>query len=492
MPFIPLKIPKGQYRNGTDYMSQGRWRDVNLVRWHEDALRPIGGWRQRQSVDISGVARSIIAWEDNSNNRRIATGTDDKLYAINAGGDLTDITPTSFTQGLINAGINTGYGGAFFGKEGYGTPRADAGQIIPATVWSLDNWGEYLLAMSPADGKLYEWQLNNAANGVVVTNAPTGCSGFMVTEERFVACFGAGGVGRKVQWSDQENNTVWTAAATNQAGDIELQTNGVILAGIRTRGQSLILTTEDAHTMTYQGPPFVYGFERVGTSCGLVGPKAAVAVDAGVIWMGRRSFFTYSGGGVQDLPCEVADYIFSDMNQDQRSKISATVNSEWNEIWWFYPSANSLECDRYVAFDYAENIWTTGVMDRTAGMDRGVFRYPMFIASDGKLYEHEVGYSYDSVLPYAETGPFAIGNGDNIMNVVQLIPDEKNQGDVTARFKTRSYPNAAEREYGPFTMSNPTSVRFQGRQVRMRVEGNAQDDWRIGIMRLDARQGGRR
>ena len=116
----------------------------------------------------------------------------------------------------------------------------------------------------------------------------------------------------------------------------------------------------------------------------------------------------------------------------------------------------------------------------------------MFIASDGKLYEHEVGYSYDSVLPYAETGPFAIGNGDNIMNVVQLIPDEKNQGDVTARFKTRSYPNAAEREYGPFTMSNPTSVRFQGRQVRMRVEGNAQDDWRIGIMRLDARQGGRR
>ena len=154
MPFIPLKIPKGQYRNGTDYMSQGRWRDVNLVRWHEDALRPIGGWRQRQSVDISGVARSIIAWEDNSNNRRIATGTDDKLYAINAGGDLTDITPTSFTQGLINAGINTGYGGAFFGKEGYGTPRADAGQIIPATVWSLDNWGEYLLAMSPADGKL--------------------------------------------------------------------------------------------------------------------------------------------------------------------------------------------------------------------------------------------------------------------------------------------------------------------------------------------------
>lgn len=492
MPLIPLQIPRGQYRNGTDYMAQGRWRDINLVRWHDDVLRPVGGWRQRQEVDIGGLARSIIAWEDNSSNRHIAAGTDQYLYAINAGGDVTDITPAAFTQGLIDAGINTGFGGSFYGKEEYGLPRADAGQVIPATVWSLDNWGEYLLAMSPADGKLYEWDLNTSNNAAQVSNAPTDCSGFMVTEERFVACFGAGGVSRKVQWSDQEDNTTWTPAATNQAGDIELQTNGVILAGIRTRGQSLILTTEDAHTMTYQGPPFVYGFERVGTSCGLVGAKAVASVDAGVFWMGRRSFYVYSGGRVTEIPCEVGDYVFSDMNKDQISKVSSVVNSAWNEIWWFYPSANSLECDRYVAYDYAENIWMTGAMDRTAGVDRGVFRYPMFIASDGTLYEHEVGYNYDSSTPFAETGPIAIGAGDNIMNVVELIPDEKTQGDVNAKFKTRYYPNAEEREYGPFTMSNPTSVRFQGRQVRMRVEGAQDADWRVGIMRVDARQGGRR
>ena len=492
MPLIPLQIPKGQYRNGTEYMSQGRWRDANLVRWHDDALRPVGGWRQRQAVDIGGVARSIIAWEDNSSNRHIAAGTAEFLYAINAGGDVTDITPAAFTQGLIDAGINTGYGGSFYGKEEYGLPRADAGQVAPATVWSLDNWGEYLLAMSPDDGKLYEWDLNVLNNAAQVSNAPTDCSGFMVTEERFVVCFGAGGVSRKVQWSDQEDNTTWTPAATNQAGDIELQTNGTILSGVRTRGQSLILTTEDAHTMTYQGPPFVYGFERVGTSCGLVGAKAVATVDAGVFWMGRRSFYVYSGGRVQEIPCEVGDYVFSDMNKDQISKVSAVVNSAWNEIWWFYPSANSLECDRYVSYDYAENIWMTGTMDRTAGVDRGVFRYPMFIASDGTLYEHEVGYNYDSDTPFAETGPIAIGVGENIMNVTQLIPDEKTQGDVNAKFKTRFYPNAEEREYGPFTMSNPVSVRFQGRQVRMRVEGNADTDWRVGIMRLDAKQGGRR
>ena len=492
MPLIPLQIPKGVYRNGTEYMSQGRWRDANLVRWHDDALRPIGGWRQRQAVDIGGVARSIFAWEDNSDNRYLAAGTDQYLYAINAGGTVTDITPAAFTQGLVDAGINTGFGGSFYGKEEYGVPRADAGQIAPATVWALDNWGEYLLAMSPDDGKLYEWQLNVLNNAAQVSNAPTDCSGFMVTEERFVACFGAGGNSRKVQWSDQEDNTTWTAAATNQAGDIELQTNGTILAGVRTRGQSLILTTEDAHTMTYQGPPFVYGFERVGTSCGLVGAKAVASVDAGVFWMGRRSFYVYSGGRVQELPCEVGDYVFSDINNDQRSKSSAVVNSAWNEIWWFYPSSGSTECDRYVAYDYAENIWMTGIMDRTAGVDRGVFRYPMFIASDGTLYEHEIGYNYDSETPFAETGPIAIGVGENMMNVVQLIPDEKTQGDVNAKFKTRFYPNGEEREYGPFTMANPVSVRFQGRQVRMRVEGNEDADWRVGIMRLDARQGGRR
>lgn len=491
MPLIPLKIPKGAYRNGTDLMSQGRWRDVNLVRWHEDALRPIGGWRQRGSVDISGTSRSMIAWEDNSADRYLAVGTHNKLYSINAGNVTTDITPTGLTVGRVDASVNTGYGAGVYGYEEYGVARQDVETLQPATIWSLDNWGEYLLAMSPDDGKLYEWNLV-ASTAAQVSNAPTSCTGFMVTEERFVVCFGAGGDPRKVQWSDQEDNTTWTPAATNQAGDLNIQTNGTILRGLRARGQSVILTSEDCHTMTYQGPPFVYGLERVGTSCGLIGAGAAASVDNGVFWMGRRSFFVYAGGRVQEVPCEVGDYVFTDMNNDQRSKISAVVNSAWNEIWWFYPSSGSIECDRYVAYDYVENIWITGNMDRTAGVDRGVFRQPLFIADDGVLYEHEIGYNYDNDTPHAETGPIAIGSGDNLMSVVELIPDEKTQGDVSAKFKTRFYPNGEEREFGPFTMSNPTSVRFQGRQVRMRVEGAEDADWRVGIMRLDARQGGRR
>ena len=491
MPLVPLSIPKGAYRNGTDLQSAGRWRDVDLVRWHEDSLRPVGGWRQRQSVNINGVARSMLAWEDNSGNRYLAAGTHAKLHTISSAGVVSDNTPNTFTIGRVDANMKTAYGAALFGKETYGTPRQDQANNLTATTWSLDSFGQYLLAMSSDDGKLYEWQLSASADAALLSNAPTSCTGFMVTEERFVVCFGAGGDPRKVQWSDQENNNLWTAAVTNQAGDLRIQTNGTILKGLRTRGQSLILTTEDAHAMTFQGLPFVYGIERVGTSCGLIAANAAVSVDAGVFWMGQRSFHVYAGGSVQTLPCEVGDYVFSDMNADQRSKVSAVVNSEWNEIWWFYPSNNSTECDRYVAYDYAENVWLTGNLARTAGVDRGVFRQPMYIGTTGILYEHETGTNYDTSTPFAETGPISIGNGDNVMQIVEMIPDEKTQGDVTAKFKTRFYPNAAETTHGPFNMSNPTSVRFQGRQVRMRVEGSSAD-WRVGVMRLDARAGGRR
>ena len=195
---------------------------------------------------------------------------------------------------------------------------------------------------------------------------------------------------------------------------------------------------------------------------------------------------------MQNLPCDVSDYVFSDMNNDQRSKVHAVVNSRFNEIWWFYPSESSTECDSYVSFDYAENIWTTGTIDRTAGVDRGVFRQPFWIAADGILYEQEIGFNYGTQTPYAETGPIAIGVGEQVMSVRGMIPDERTLGDVNATFKTRFYPTDTERSYGPYNMANPTSLRFTGRQIRMRVTGDAASDWRVGIMRLDAVAGGRR
>lgn len=492
MPLIPLDIPPGMRRVGTDMQASGRWRDGNLVRWREGTIRPVGGWRIRNEDAFDNVPRGMHVWEDNANDRHTAAGSYNKLWAISASGTVSDITPTGLTAGNLSATLNTGYGGGFYGLGFYGTERQDTGSYSEATTWALDNFGQYLVACSNADGKLYEWQLSPSTAAAQISNSPTGCLGLMVTEERFLFALGAGNNPRKVQWCDREDNTTWTAAATNEAGDIELQTSGQIMCGLRTRGQALILTDIDAHTATYQGPPFVYGFERVGTSCGIVSRKAAAVVDGGAFWMGQRNFFQFDGSNVSQLPCEVSDYVFGDINRTQISKAWAVANAQHGEIWWFYPSGSSSEVDRYVALDYKEGHWHFGSLARTCGVDRGVFRYPLWASTGLDVLEHEVGLNYDGDNVFAETGPVSIGAGDATFSVNKLYPDEKTQGDVTATFKTRFYPNDTERSYGPYTMSNPTSVRFSGRQIRMRIDGVALSDWRVGIPRIDAFQRGKR
>ena len=157
--YLPLKLPPGIYRNGTEYQAAGRWYDANLVRWYENTLRPVGGWRKRSTAQLSGVCRGILTWRDNSATRWIALGTHTKLYAMNQGGVLKEITPTSFTAGSANAVLNIGYGAQEYGSYAYGVARPDVGSNTPATTWSMDTWGEYLVACSNSDGKLYEWQL---------------------------------------------------------------------------------------------------------------------------------------------------------------------------------------------------------------------------------------------------------------------------------------------------------------------------------------------
>ncbi len=492
MPLIPLKIPAGVYANGTDYEASGRWHDASLVRWRDGSLRPIGGWRERIATAFASTPRTMISWEDNSNDRWVAAGAFDALYVVKASNIVSDITPTTLTPGMQNADVQTGYGGGFYGTSYYGTPRPDAGNYSEATTWSLDNWGEYLVGCSVADGTLWEWQLDTATPAQAIANAPTNNLGLMVTEERFLFALGAGGEPRKVQWCDRENNTLWAPDATNEAGDIELQTRGQIMAGVRTRGQALILTDIDAHSANYIGPPFVFGFEQVGTSCGLISRNAATPTDNGVFWMGQRGFFLYDGTTVQELPCDVHDLVFDDINPTQISKVWAMSLGQQGEVWWFYPSSASNEIDRYVALDFKEGHWMTGSLSRTCGVDRGVFKYPLMADVDGNLIDHEIGVNYDGASVYAESGPISIGNGDQIMAVRNLIPDELSQGEVSVTFKTRFHPNDVERSYGPYSMSNPTSVRFQGRQVRMRVEGEQLANWRAGVMRVEAvARGGR-
>ena len=349
------------------------------------------------------------------------------------------------------------------------------------------------MACATGDGKIYEWQLGFATPTIAaqVANSPEDCAGIMVTGERFLFALGAGGNVRKVQWSDQEDNTVWTPTTLNQAGDYELNTVGQLMAGKRFRGNNLLWTNVDLHTAQYVGQPFVYGFEKVGSGCGLISPQGVAVTDSMAVWMSRSGFFIYDGY-VRPLPCDVADYVFRDINITEIAKVYAVHNSAFGEVWWFYPSESSNENDSYVTFNYRENHWAIGKVARTAGTDRNVFQQPLIVGTDGYVYEHEVGVSHSGASVYAESGPVQIGNGDNIMAARELIPDELSQGAVQVSFATKFYPNATEYDHGPYSTANPTSVRFTARQVKMKVEQAQQTNWRVGIMRLDAVAGGRR
>jgi hypothetical protein len=490
MALVKLELPPGVYSHGTDYQSSGRWHDSNLVRWEGKSIRPISGWQVRHTAATTEPPRGALVWLDNDHDPHIAMGDANALYTITSGGTITDITPTAgLAVGYPDATEIVGFGGKPFGTGFFGIQRPTDGVLGDATSWSLANFGEYLIACSSADQIIYEYILTGVA--APVANAPTATS-IVVTAERFLFALGASGVPRKVQWCDRENNTDWTPAATNEAGDIELQTNGEIMSGLQVRGRTLLLTTTDAHIATYSGPPTVYGFERVGVACGVISRMSGVAVSEGAFWMGESGFFYFNGSSVEPINCEVHDRVFFDLNRQQRSKVIVTHNSQYNEVWWFYPSEASTENNRYVAYDYKENIWHIGAMSRTAACDVGVFTTPIWFGPDGNVYNHDLGYDYEGDTPFVESGPVNIGNGDNVMHVTQMIPDEQTQGDVTAIFKTRFYPNGVERSYGPFSMSNPTSLRMTGRQIRVRLTGTALTSWRIGTMRVDISQGGKR
>jgi len=496
MALVPLKLPAGVVRNGTQYSVGGRWFDANLVRWSSGMLLPIGGWQRQTATTFTGVCRGLFSWRSLGIQRYLAVGTNSKLYAWNDSGTLYDITPAGLTAGRVDAVYGLGYGTGPFGASTFGTARAaSGGAILDVATWSFDTWGEYLVAVAPHNGNLFEWTLNTASVATTVTNAPVSNLGVLVTPERHLVALGAGGNGRKVQWSSQEDRNQWTVTATTTAGDQELQTSGTIKAARRVRGQTLIVTDVDAHIMTYVGLPYIYGFERVGSFCGVVGANAIAAGDTFAVWMGVDNFYKYDGAaGI--LPCDVHDYVFGDINTNQISKVYAGANPQHSEIWWFYPSASSTENDRYVLWNYRENHWSIGQLARTAWTAGGIFRYPFAASTDGYVYSHEQGWTAaNSPLlgaRYAESGAIEIGNGDAVAVVTKLLPDEKTQGQVTMSFKTRFTPNGPESTFGPYSLDDYTDVRFTGRQAAVRVTGAADADWRVGTPRVEATTGGGR
>lgn len=489
---VPLNIPPGVWRNGTQYQAAGRWYDANLVRWVQGVMQPMGGWAARTASTFSGMARGIITWRKNDGTRMIAVCTPTKAYHVSESNVVTEITPSAgFTTGTDSAAANTGYGGYTYGYGAYGTPRPDWGTLNPPTTWSLDTWGEELVGCSTSDGKILKWDCNTSNDFTAVTNAPTGCRALVVTADRILMALGASGNPRSIKWCDQEGLTTWTATDTNRAGSWLLQTQGQIMCGKRVRGGTIILTNVDAHLATYVNFPLVYGFDQIGSACGVIGPNAAAAFDGYCAWMGQDAFYLFDGT-VKRVPSDVQDYVFSSINLAQKEKVYAFVNSVNSEVWWLYPSGAANECDSYVCYAYLDNHWTVGRITRTCGVDRGAFRYPLMVGTDGYLYDHEFGANYGTATPFAESGPFELGSGEQIMHALKLVPDERTSGDCSVTFKARYYPNGAEYTAGAYSLASPTSVRFSGRQASIVVSGARLTSWRWGVPRLDVVAGGKR
>lgn len=470
--------------------SQGRWQNGNLVRFYAGTIQPIGGWRIKSTTVMTGAARAILTWRDNANTARTAIATHSHLYYMTRGGALTDITPVGFAAGRADAVAEGGYGDALYGAGSYGSPRPDTTQVQDATVVSLDTWGEDLVLVSPDDTIIYQWNLDPAPHAVAVANAPSAAA-LVVTQEGILMALGAENILRRVKWSDQRNNTLWTPDATNQAGDFDLQTNGRLMMGLRVTGGILLFTDQDIHLATYTADNRVYAFDRKSDGCGAISRAAGVALDAQAVWMGTSGFWIYNGYA-QPLPCEVSDYVFSDLNYLQQSKITCELNSKFGEVTWHYPSGGSTEVDRYVTWNFRENHWMVGQIARLCGADAGVVQYPLRCDASGNVYEHEVGFAYDGSMPFLEGGPIQLGNGDNIMHANLLMPDDKTVGDVTARFFVRFAPDGSETQYGPYPLSARTDLRFGGRQLRVRFDGARSVGWRIGAPRLDVTEAGPR
>lgn len=327
-----------------------------------------------------------------------------------------------------------------------------------------------------------------------LSGAPANNRGVVVTDERFVMLLGSDGVVDQVSWSDRENAEEWTPDVTNEAGDIRLATAGSIECAVKVRGRTLILTSVDAHTATYQGPPTVYGFERVGNACGVISPAAAVAVGSMAFWMGYDNFFIFDGSTVTSLPCEVHDRVFSDINFIERGKVSAVSNQLHNEVWWFYPTAGT-ENDRYVYFNYKDQYWGYGAIDRSSGDDSGVFFDPIWSDSTGNIYSHEVGYIHqegDEPVS-AATGPLRVNEGNKVVRCNELVFEESKPGATSLTIEASYYPNDSYFNAGSIDpIGSREDVRFTGRRFRFTFLFRPDEFFRFGKIRMRIREGGYR
>jgi hypothetical protein len=430
--------------------------------------------------------RDVLAWADNNFGRNIVLGSNTSLYHLDGIGVVTDITPSDVVTTPKDASLTAGYGQNPYGLGAYGVENDVTGQpAIPPSRWVYDVFGQLLLYAQRGAGSIFVLDPITLTSVDISTDfgAPDAVQDIVVTDQRIVIALAPQGNPRRVVWSDQEDFSQWVPAIDNQAGDFDIVGSGRLLRAINVLNQVLILSENDAHVARYIGPPLVFGFDLVGRNCGPITPYSVIGTERFAVWLGRRNFWIFDGS-LKLLDCEVMDFLIQDINVPQISKIFTMTIQEFNEVWWFYQSNSATEVDSYVTWDYAANVWHTGRLARTAGVDAGTLRSPVMVSPDGILFNHEQRGVVPNGPVFIESGEIDVANGERNVAVRYIYPDSENSGDYTVTILGKQFPTAQEFTYGPYPYNNPIPTRAIGRSIKVRYDAVA-PGFEVGISRLE-------
>lgn len=472
-----------------------------------------------QATPVDGITlsgRYLVTVVTSSTKFKIDSGTAASGTTASGGGalEIDYLLPT----GYADAGNITGWGGGTWGTEGeagggYNRPRSGTGGLR-VTLWSLETWGEDLLACRRG-GPIYHW---DKTSGVTVrseelANVPSENTFILVSRpSRHLIAFGSEVFATSVfdpliiRWAEQETLDGWAITANNTAGEFRLPSGNRIIGAVQTKSEILIFTETDLYSMRYIGGNDVFAIEPLGTNISAISQNSFVDINGIVYWQGRNSFFMYDGS-VNILPSTMEKFIFDQdgegrLNANQREKIHAGVNKEFNEIWFFYPRYDDIEINCYVKYNIKERVWDHGTMNRTAWVDKGVFDKPYGINPAGTLYVHESGKDDDAIPmeAYIRSAYFDMNDGSDIVFLDRLLPDVKlpmNRNiEITLYSKKFPHPAASVKVKGPYyfddsdTQINP---RVRGRQISVKYAVTATGaDFEIGKVRFGIQADGGR
>ena len=441
-----------------------------------------------------------------------------------SGGGGSGNAKYQISVGVSEATYGYGWGTDAWNVDAWNTPRSTSTVTLDARNWSFDNFGEDLIA-TVHKGKTFRWDTSNGTGvrAVAISQAPTSSRFTLVSmPDRHIFLFGTETtIGNSttqddlfLRFSSQEDFTTWGPTATNTAGSFRIQDGSKIVSAVRSRNAVLVWTDTSLHAMQFVGAPFTFSLVQIGANCGAVGVHAAVDVNGVAYWMSQNAFYLYDGS-IKKIPCSVQDFVFEDFSITQQPETYVGVNSEFNEVTWYYASTNATQIDRSVTYNYLERTWYTSTLSRTTWTDYGVYQRPYatkyetgttgntptvlgVTAGASLLYEHEQGVNDDqsAMTAFITSGDFDIQDGQQILSISKGIPDFKNQaGSATMTMGFKSYPSETGTtiDRSVDTTTKFFNLRGRGRQANVKITSNTLDsDWRYGTLRVDIKPDGGR